>query len=179
MNYHKTLKEARKRLGLSQQDVANQLGYKSFTTIQKWEDGTSLPPMKVMAQLMELYKLNRQDDIPILGTIRGGAPLYATQEEVTNSASEYFYLRVVGDSMIGDRIMEGDEILVRVQNDVENGRIGVVLIGDEATVKRVYKTPDGLLLKPSNPEYQPRLITGDELSQVSILGEVIEVKIKV
>lgn len=179
MNYHQTLKEARKKRGLSQQEVADQLGYKSFTTIQKWEDGTSLPPMKVMAELIKLYELQTQDEIPVLGTIRGGTPLYATQEEILNSNSEYFHLRVVGDSMSGDRIMEGDEILVHAQSDIDNGSIGVVLIGDEATVKRVYKTEDGLLLKPSNPAYQPKLIRGDELAGVSILGEVIEIRIKV
>ena len=177
MNYHQTLKEARKQRGLSQQEVADYLGYKSFTTIQKWEDGTSLPPLKIFNQLQKLYQLDERDIAPVLGTVRGGVPLLATQEELVSNPSRYFYLRVIGDSMKDDRILEGDEILVRAQNDIVSGRIGVVLIGDEATVKRVYHTPEGLLLKPANQDYQPRLLGPSD--EVRILGEVLEVRIKV
>ena len=106
MNYHQTLKEARKQRGLSQQEVADYLGYKSFTTIQKWEDGTSLPPLKIFNQLQKLYQLDERDIAPVLGTVRGGVPLLATQEELVSNQSRYFYLRVIGDSMKDDRILE-------------------------------------------------------------------------
>lgn len=177
MDYHHKLKQARKQKGLSQQEVADYLGYKSFTTIQKWEDGTSLPPLKVFQKLEKLYQLSEREIAPTLGVVRGGIPLLATQEEIVNNQSRYFYLRVVGDSMKDDRILEGDEILVRAQSDIENGRIGVVLIGDEATVKRIYATPEGYLLKPANQDYQNQLIAYND--DVRVLGEVVEVRIKV
>lgn len=176
MNIHQKLKQARKNKNLSQQDVANMLGYKSFTTIQKWEDGTSLPPLKIYQQLMALYEFNLHDEINTLGDVRAGAPLLAVQEAVMDHHMRYYYLRVVGDSMKDARILEGDEVLVRAQDMVDNGKIGVILVGEEATIKRVYIKENGILLKAENADYKDLFYTFDD--EIKILGEVIEVKIK-
>lgn len=86
-----------------------------------------------------------------------------------------FCLRAQGDSMIDARIHDGDIVYVRKQEAVDNGEVAVVLIGDEATLKRVYYYPDKqkLLLQPANPKYEPFIYVGDELDQIRILGKAV------
>jgi len=196
ISLHEKLKQLRKERGLSQQDLAFHFGYKSFTTIQKWEDGSSLPPTKILNQLAEFYHISveelmstkRRVAIPILGTVRGGPLRYASQEfkgmeyvdEKEGSPEEYFYLEVVGDSMIDARIHPQDLVYVHRQSTLDNGAIGVVLVGDEATIKRVYFKDDALILKPENPKYQEMVYTQQDLESkpIRILGKVIHCKIK-
>ena len=103
--------------------------------------------------------------VPVLGTISAGLPLTAEQHILDYrpmlrkklKETPHFFLQVKGDSMNGDGILDGDLVLVRIQPDVENGEIAVVMCGDdEATLKRVYKYIDQVLLQPSNPRYPPR-----------------------
>ena len=196
-NLHETLKQLRKQRGLSQQELADHFGYKSFTTIQKWEDGSSLPPTKLLSQLASFYHVSleellgspRQIAVPILGTVRGG-PLRPAEQEFNGieyiepsegDPDNHFYLEVIGDSMINARIMPGDLVYVRRQTTVEAGDIAVVLVGDEATVKRVYFRNNALILHPENPAYADLVFTDAECETkpVRILGKVIHIKIKV
>ena len=77
--------------------------------------------------------------------------------------------------MIGARIRDGDYVFVRAQDTVENGEIGVVIIGDEATLKRVYYYPEQqkLILLPENPAYEPLVFLGEELEEIKILGKAV------
>lgn len=196
-NLHEILKQLRKQRGLSQQELADHFGYKSFTTIQKWEDGSSLPPTKLLSQLASFYQVSleellgipRQIAVPILGTVRGG-PLRTAEQEFTGieyiepsegDPDNHFYLEVIGDSMINARIMPGDLVYVRRQATVESGDIAVVLVGDEATVKRVYFRNTTLILHPENPLYADLVFSDAECESkpVRILGKVIHIKIKV
>ena len=79
------------------------------------------------------------------------------------------------------RIYEGDQILVKSTPVIENGKIAVVLIGDEATVKRVYKKKGKLILHPENKDYQDMVFSEQDILEkgVKILGEVIENKIRI
>lgn len=122
--------------------------------------------------------------IPVLGTISAGLPLYAEQniiEYVDVQANEvkggeFFFLIVKGDSMIGSRIHPGDRVLVRKQEEVENGEIAVVMVGkEEATLKRVKYLEEAIILYPDNPKYQPQIYKDDE---VKILGKVVKVEFK-
>lgn len=123
--------------------------------------------------------------IPILGRIAAGLPLYADQhiEGYTmtdlNGGAEYFALRVSGDSMNAARIEDGDVIIVRRQDEVENGELAVVMVGDEdATVKRFYSTGSTVTLMPqsTNPSHQPQIYDLKK-TKVRVLGKVIEIKI--
>lgn len=189
------LKHYRKRKLLTQNQVASSLGYKSFTTIQKWEDGSSEPPLSILYQLCDIYEVSFNVlvngeapilNIPLLGDIRAGEPIFAQEINhfddlsIVNS-NEYFYLKVVGDSMKDARIHEGDQILVKSTPVIENGKIGVVLIGDEATVKRVYKKRGKLILHPENTEYADMVFNEQEITEkgIQILGVVIENKIRI
>ncbi len=198
MAFKDKLRTLRKQKGMSQQDLAGQFGYKSFTTIQKWEDGSSFPPSETLRRLADFFgvsmdELMGQQDrsgiaVPILGIVRGGALRIAQQEVIghewvepsENRGGEFFYLEVTGDSMIGARIFPGDLVYVKRQNQVENGQIAVVLVGDEATLKRVYMEKDKMILKPENEAYAPMIYTLQEIDEkpVRILGRVVHNKIK-
>ena len=80
--------------------------------------------------------------------------------------------------VIGAHIHDGDMVFVRRCETVENGKIAVVIIGEEATLKRVYYSPEKqqLLLMPENPAYQPMVYVGAELEQVHIMGQAVFVQ---
>lgn len=83
---------------------------------------------------------------------------------------EYFAVRVSGDSML-PTISDGDTVLVRKQNDVENGEIAVVNInGDDATIKRVYKSEQGITLVADNPSvYPPHFYSNEEIGSLPVI----------
>ncbi len=117
-------------------------------------------------------------DVPVIGKITAGEPILAF-ENVTDTFpipvdfvgnSESFMLVVRGESMIEAGILSGDLILVRKQNNAENGQIVVALIEDEATVKTFYKEKDHIRLQPENSSMDPIIVPTCE-----ILGKVIGV----
>lgn len=75
--------------------------------------------------------------------------------------------------MIFARIFDGDIVFIRQQSDVENGEIAAVLIDNEATLKRVYKYPNRIELRPENPTYAPLNFEGDAAASVRILGKAV------
>ncbi|MBQ8718914.1 MAG: helix-turn-helix domain-containing protein [Clostridia bacterium] len=121
--------------------------------------------------------------VPLLGEIACGQPIYADQEHEYSVAlgsdiAADFVLRAKGDSMIGAHIHDGDLVFFRQCETVDNGKIAVVIIGDEATLKRVYYAPEKqqLILMPENPAYRPLVYVGAELEQVRIMGEALFVQ---
>jgi len=98
-----------------------------------------------------------------------------------NDGGEYFALRVKGDSMTAARIYEGDILVVRRQDYVENGQIAVVLVnGYEATVKKFYRTDTTVSLVPQslNPEHQMQVYDITK-TEVKVLGLVVQNVIKI
>ena len=125
--------------------------------------------------------------VPIVGRFRAGEPVLA-QEQVEghvvidgawigasggSSTSEHFALKVNGDSMINAGILDGDFVIVRQQPTVEDGNIVVALLGDEATVKRLYKEDDRIRLQPEHPTMEPIIVTKQQA--LTILGKVVAV----
>ncbi len=118
--------------------------------------------------------------IPMLGEIACGQPVYANEEkdsyiEAGTNIKADFCLKCKGDSMIGARILDGDIVFVKQQSMVENGEIAVVVIENEATLKRVYYYPEEqtIRLLSENPKYKPIVYTGITLEQIHILGKAI------
>ncbi len=116
-------------------------------------------------------------NIPLVGKVAAGNPLLALQEytevipvpEELAGTEDSFLVRVEGDSMLGDHILDGDYVLVHPQNSADNGDIVIALLNrEEVTVKRIHRNRDKITLQPSNPAYQP-IITKD----ITILGKVI------
>ncbi len=124
--------------------------------------------------------------VPIVGKVGAGGPSLALEDVEGTLAldrslargDETFFLGVKGESMIGDHIQDGDLALVYPQAMVENGEIAVVLIGDEATLKRVYKEGDALRLQPSNPSMKAIIVRMGE-ERVTVVGKVIGIFRKV
>ncbi|OHB60000.1 MAG: repressor LexA [Planctomycetes bacterium GWF2_42_9] len=119
--------------------------------------------------------------LPIVGRVAAGVPILADEnitdyidvgDLVKKQHKDAFILQIVGDSMINDGIMNGDYVIVKPQNTIENGQIGVAIIEDEATVKRIFVKASKVVLKPSNPKYKEMVYKhGDP--NVRIAGIVI------
>lgn len=122
--------------------------------------------------------------VPLLGRVHAGMPILADEnieEYIPNLATEvsrgeYFYMKVEGDCMTGDFIPEGALILVKKQQVVHNNEIAVVRVDDEVVLRHVCFVDNGIVLVPSNPNYQPMIITGGD---VEIIGKVCEVRFRV
>lgn len=105
----------------------------------------------------------RPTRLPLVGTIAAGRPIEAVEdrevldlEELFVSPHETFVLRVKGDSMIEDRICDGDFVVVEKRDTARNGETVVALLDEgEATLKRFYREADGVRLQPANPKYAP------------------------
>lgn len=121
--------------------------------------------------------------IPILGTVKAGYDYLAEENiigtikvniDLVKDGSEYFALKVKGDSM-QPVLYEDDIVIIKRQNDCEDGQIAVVLInGEEGTIKKVKKSSNGIWLQPFNNNYEPLVFTNDEIEDipVKIIGVV-------
>jgi repressor LexA len=118
--------------------------------------------------------------LPIAGRVRAGRPVLALEEVEDHIVidrnlfkdNDAFALRITGDSMVEAGIFEGDYVIVKPQRTIENGEVAVVLLEDEATVKRVHKEKRKIVLKPENRTMQPTKHSPDE---VTVIGRVIGV----
>lgn len=122
----------------------------------------------------------RKKRVPFLGEIAAGVPIFADeQRDVYVTAEEDlhsdFALRVKGDSMTGASICDGDIVFIRSQPNVLDGQIAAVSIDDEATLKRVYHTRDGITLVAENPRYAPMTFHEEDALNVRILGLAVAV----
>lgn len=137
-------------------------------------------PMK--SRGIEVIGLRLKDALalPVAGRIRAGKPLLAIEEIESHivvdrnlfKEGDSFALRVTGDSMVDAGILHGDYVVVKPQREIRGGDIGVVLIGEEATVKKVYPKRGSITLVPANKMMEPLTYRADE---ASILGKVIGV----
>lgn len=122
--------------------------------------------------------------MPVLGCVRAGMPIYA-QENIEEyiacdyqDVENYFALRIKGDSMNAVGINEGDYVIVRKQEIVENGEIAIVLVnGNEATIKRFSRNGNTVVLTPQshNPEHQVQIYNAGE-TPVRVIGKVVETR---
>ncbi|MFC1652678.1 transcriptional repressor LexA [Planctomycetota bacterium] len=125
--------------------------------------------------------VQKTEGMPVVGRVAAGMPILAEENvdeyldlpNMVKRTKATFTLKVTGDSMVDDGIMDGDYVLVRPRRDIESGRIGVVLIDDEATVKRVFKQKTRIVLKPANKKagYKPIYVSNAE--SLRIVGEVV------
>lgn len=130
---------------------------------------------------LDIIPVGNQIKIPIIGTVAAGTNGLAYEEYLGEEwidedfvrGGRHFYLKVKGDSMIGDGILAGDLALVKETPDVEYGELAVVIVnGEEGTIKRVYKKEGSVVLQSSNPSYPPRVFTGSEVNEIRIVGKV-------
>ena len=202
MNVGKKIKAKRLTLGYTLEELATMVGT-SRQTIHRYETGEigNIPPEKIEAiahalettpaHLMGCESNIKAENekgideqlsrhvIPIMGNIACGVPIYADESiesyVCSDDVNADFCLRAHGDSMTGARIYDGDLVFVKRQSSVNNGDIAVVVIDDEATLKRVYYYPDEnkLILCPENAKYAPMSFSGSELDSINILGKAV------
>lgn len=200
----KRLKALREEHGITQKELAEKLNL-TPKAISFYELGSREPSGDVIIQMAQIFETttdyllgntsSRTSSttkghgvrIPVLGTVVAGLPMYASEniidyEEITPqlaSTGEYFALRIKGRSM-EPRIYEGDVVIVRRQDDVDSGDIAIVLVnGDEATIKRIKKSPEGITLIANNVAvYEPHFYSNSEIESLPVrfLGKVIELR---
>ena len=195
------IKALRKSLGYSQEELAKMINVHQ-TAVSQWEQGRTTPDLETVKKLAELFNVSidyllgrnsvneagefnfsnimpiKKHRVPLLGEIACGEPVFAQEDFegfIDSDIQADFALRCSGDSMTGARIMDGDIVLIKQEDMVNNGQIAAVIIENEATLKRVYYYPeDGkLILNPENPAYAPLVYVGEELNQIRILGRAV------
>lgn len=203
LELYKNIKRRRQQLKMTQTDLALKMGYADKSMIAKIEKGNvDLPQSKILAfanvlettpgELMgwdyeaeptetvdNIYKLDKIK-LPFLGKVACGEPIFADEDResyimVGTDIGADFCLQCQGDSMINARIHDGDIVFVKKTDIVENGEIAVVIIDDEATLKRFfyYREQNLVILKPENPKYQDIILTGEQLNQVKVIGRAV------
>lgn len=201
-NIVKRIKKRRLELEYSFQDLADKTNM-SKSTLQRYETGAikNLPvdKLEVLASALQTTPsyLTGWDEvkeepkkkgvkIPVLGRVAAGVPIEMIEdildyEEITEDMAkhgEYFALKIQGDSMT-PRICNNDVVIVRQQDDAENGDIVIAAInGDDAVCKRLQKYNDGIALISLNPLYDPIYLKKDEIDgkPVRIIGKVVELR---
>lgn len=197
----KLIRDRRKELNITLEEIGDYVGV-SKATVQRWETG-GIANMRRdrIKKLSEILQLDVEDllgvhqqtkpafvKIPVLGSVAAGVPITAQEdiigyEEVPAQWAEadtLFALKIKGDSM-EPRMVSGDVVVVRKQDDINSGEVAIVMIGDEeATCKKVTKHSDGLVLISNNPKYVPMFFTIKEIETlpVRILGRVIELRVR-
>ena len=194
--------------GKLKKDLADYVGV-SANTVTSWCAGQKVPRMDKLDMICAFFHVERSDllqahdsssdsanrigaldmiKIPVLGRVVAGDPREAIQEadefmyipSMDHRRSEdYFALRVFGESM-EPNLMDGDIAIVRIQPDVDSGQVAVVLIDNQdSTVKRVFKSQDGITLVADNPAvFSPRFFSNEDCLSlpVLILGRVISIQ---
>ena len=215
LELYRNIKRIREEKGMSQDELARLVGFKSRSSINKIEMGVNdITQSKLIAIANALHvspgELMGEDKevaaptdlstripnivpidactfrVPIVGRVAAGRPIVANEEIIgyeyidnkySKDSHEYFGLRIVGKSM-EPTIMDGDIVIVRRQNYVENGEIAIVLIdGEEATAKEVKEGADGITLIGHNAAvYTPHFYSTQEVKNlpVQIIGRVIQ-----
>ncbi|MCY7858690.1 helix-turn-helix domain-containing protein [Bacillus sonorensis] len=191
------LKKQLKRKGISQTMMARDLNIPEMT-VSNWVKGKTYPrpdKIQLMADYFGITRTQLTEEapsnltplapqtvpVPVLGTIACGEPILA-EENVTEYIYEspdqlpsgnLFYLKAKGTSM-EPTIPDGSYVLVREQPEVENGAIAAVLVNGntEATLKRIKRQGDMVILMPDNPNYSPFIITPDNPAR--IIGQAIQ-----
>ena len=170
------------------QELADGLGVKGATVheqIGKLVKKGYLKKTPRKARSLEILRqapsVSRLVSVPIVGRVAAEVPIFATENRVGEILVESnvaqgrcFALEVLGDSMIDADIHERDIVIVRQQPLAENGDIVVALLGDEATVKRLFISGDRIELRPANTAYAPILIAPDD--ELKILGKVLAIR---
>lgn len=201
LDLYLNIKNLRLKKGLTQTELAKRLGYADKSMIAKIENGkVDLPQSKIVAfakvfdvspqylmgwendesyDIDNIYKIDKIS-LPLLGSVACGTPKYADEdrESYVLAGTEIqadFCLRCQGDSMINARINDGDIVFVRKQDIVNNGEIAVIVIDDEATLKRFYyyKEQNMVILRPENSKYQDIVLQGEDLEKIKVIGKAI------
>lgn len=203
MDMGERLKELRLQKGATQEEVGKVINV-TKPTIMKYEKGlvenlkrSSIEKLAKYFNVAPSYLMCLDDpkvdelgnpvvEIPLLGTVKAGYDYLAQENWIGTvdidkklaESGELFALQIKGDSM-SPVLIEDDIVIIKKQDDFENGDIVVAIInGDEATIKKGKKSENSILLQPLNTNYEPLIFTYDEMKSipVTIVGIVKQLK---
>lgn len=134
-----------------------------------------VPTISMVPTAPNISPLPQMKQWKVLGGTACGEPIFKPLDEESVLApadiDADFVFRCVGDSMINARIFDGDVVFIK-RIPVEDGQIGVVRIGEEYTLKRIYHGPDYLELRSENPMYKPIIVRGEQ-ENAEIVGRAV------
>lgn len=204
MKFGEKIAELRKRYNLTQNELSIKVGV-SRARISHYEKNRREPDFEIAKKIAEVfgvstdYLLNVREvlpkaaiplenarviSLPVYGKVRAGVGGIALQEYlgtqswiVKNGYCDGCYmLKIEGDSMY-PRYFPGDFAIVRPQSDVDNGDVAIVIVdGEEGTIKRIKKVPNGIILQSDNSLHKDREFYGKDAAGVMIVGKVIDIK---
>ena len=200
--FSKNLRFFLEKNDLTQLDFAKKMNV-STATVSNWCKGIKSPRMDKVDLMCKIFNCSRSDLvedkgsligkkksqsilIPVLGRVAAGIPIEATTEiidteeipEEMAKTGDFFALKIKGNSM-EPRIMDGDVVIVRKQDEAENGDVIIAMVnGDDATCKRLRKYKDGIELISNNPSYKPMFFSDMDVQTkpVRIIGKVVELR---
>lgn len=203
MNVGQRIKNRRKQLGMSAEQLAEKIG-KAPATVYRYENGdisrvdsAKLMPIAEALSTTPAYLMGWEDDktvlvenndatiihtkrIPILGDTAAGLPIVANRvyDEYIDVPMDGRHfdaaVRVNGDSM-SPRFEIGDLALIRYQDDVDDGQVAIVCLDDTVTLKRLYHIPHGIVLHSDNPKYKPMVYRIEDVQSIHLTGKVVGV----
>lgn len=190
----KRLNTLRRENGITQTDLARRLGV-SQQAVAKWESAKSFPEHNMISRLADFFSVSADyllgvtdnllpagafSGVKIIGSVKAGYGALAYEEDLgtapadVNDADSYRYLVVKGDSM-APYIREGDLALVKIQQSLRSGDLGVFIYKDEeATLKEFRASNSAVTLIPFNEGYEALTISGEDLNDLIIFGKVVE-----
>jgi len=175
-----TMKEVARHFGWSSTSTAQQ----HLEALEKKGRLTRTPKsprsLRVTKPLREVGR-EQTVAVPLVGRIAAGSPIFALEEaeevlplsRALFRGNSLFALRVKGDSMIDAGIFDGDIAVLRSGPDFSDGDIAAVVVDEEATLKRVFRTNRGVRLHAENPAYQDRIVSSEQVKQSFRLAGVL------
>lgn len=198
MSIADNIKRLRLAANLSQVELGKIAGV-TDKAVSTWESGQKIPRMGAVEKMAAYFGVPKSvilDDapaaptipagfeplpemttIPLVGSIACGTPITAEENieariGIPAAWRADFALTCHGDSM-APKICDGDIVCIRKQQEVENGEIAAVRIGEEATLKRFYRQGDTVLLQAENPTFAPLVYANHQLDEVEIEGKAV------
>lgn len=194
MTVGERIKEIMKKKGISQNQLARiaQISQSGLSSIINGASSPKENTMKAIAGALECTVADLMGEeavpsnilqmirgaVPIVGEIACGTPILAQENiegfvDTPAGVHADFALRCKGKSM-EPLFLDGDLVLIRQQDDADDGKIAAVLIENEATLKRIHRIPDGIMLLPENTaEYAPQIYQGERATFIRILGVAV------
>lgn len=159
-------------------------------TLMRIADYFDVPVEQLLSdeETIPAEKERKRNLIPVLGNVAAGIPIeaitdiedYEEIDDTLAASGKYVALRIHGDSM-QPRMVDGDVVIVRLQQDIDTGDIAVVMVnGGSATCKKIKRSQEGLVLISLNPIYEPMFFTWKQVEDlpVTIFGKVVELRAK-
>jgi len=201
MSLSERLKSERNKRGLSQKELAERLemNLRTYASYERGERDISTAVLLKICNTLNIssdillgnnitpYTPEKMVPVPVVGRVAAGYTCLAETDiqsyelvspEILNDGYDYVYLKVIGDSM-EPLLLEGDMVLVRIQESVDSGDYAVVIVDEEdGVVKQLDFDGNKVKLISQNPYYPPRIFSGKEKKRIRIFGKVIESKRK-